>query len=132
MRRTKKKNARKCVSKAPVKKPGHCDAMGRRLREERRRIEKLRKPRVLDAVFCCHPMMPLVQEHLRKWRRKHKLSHNGAWEVTGVRRSCIRKLEEGKPSGRIETLLWMCEGYRAWPSEFFAAVERDFRRQRRR
>lgn len=77
-------------------------------------------------------MMPLVQQELKRWRLKRRYSQNRAWKETGVRRSCIDKMEKGKPKGKIETLLWICDGYRAWPSEFFAEVERKFRRLQRK
>jgi hypothetical protein len=112
-----------CRKKRSV--PGR-DALGRRRREERRRIEALRLVRDPDPGTGNHRAVAIIQRLLREAREALELSRNGAAEVTGLSRAGIAKFEKVSGCGNINSMLWMVSGYRLRLDGFFVGVWREY------
>jgi hypothetical protein len=109
------------------------DALGRRWRAERRRIERLKARREPLDEWGHHPVVALFPWLAKKIRKKLKLSLAGAAELAGMRASAVDKFEKNKGSGMNRTLGKLCRGY-VWTVDAFARCARKEheRRLRRR
>jgi hypothetical protein len=95
------------------------DAMGRRWRAERRRIERLKARREPLDEWGHHPVVALFPWLARKIRKEMKLSLAGAAELAEMRASGVDRYEKSKGGGKNQTLGKLCRGY-GWTVDAFA------------
>ena len=108
-----------------------CDALGRRLRAERRRIEALRARMEARDEWGHHRVIAGIAAMAKAIREELKLSLRGAGELAGMSAMSVRKFEGNKSGGRCCTLGELCRAYGVRLSSFFLRIERkDARRSR--
>ena len=105
--------------------PEECDALGRRRRAERRRIEALRAKMEPLAESKHHPVAALFPKMIRKIREQLRLSLNGAAELSGLSPLGVAKYEKSKGAGSNNSLGLLCRGYGWKMSRFVRRTERE-------
>ena len=87
------------------------DALGRRARAERRRIERLKAKRTPLDAWGHHPVVALFPEVAKMIRKELKLSLAGAAELAEMKAWGVDRFEKSKGGGQNQTLGKLCRGY---------------------
>lgn len=101
------------------------DALGRRWRSERRRIEEIRARLEPLTATGHHPAAAAAPAMARRLREELRLSRTAMAELSGLTRPGIAKLERGKGESSINSLGFLCRVFEIKLSTFFLRVEAE-------
>lgn len=101
------------------------DAMGRRWRAERRRIEEFKARRGPLTASGHHPVVSRIAEMAGTVRGELGLSLHAAAELCELTAAGLAAFESRKGGGRNDTLGFICRGYGMPVSSFLLRIEME-------